>query len=289
MTAPLPRASGSETLALRARRMADGVRFGLHASRMAGAGLEFSQFRSYQPGDDPRRVDWKLFARSDRYFIRQSETETALAVRLVLDASASMAHTEHGTSRFGYARELVATLAWIALAQGDTVQLLLPGGTGVATTPLLRGTRRFDAIVTLVESAQPHGGLPPWDAIARRMTAPGRGITIVLSDGHDETGRLRELLVRLARGGEDARLLLIEAPDERGFTYRGLVTLEDLETGEEVVVRGEDLRSRASQALAERRASLSAALAASGAAFGTVLLGEPPSDALRRFLAATQA
>lgn len=78
-------------LTLAARTVVDGFMYGVHPSRTPGAGLEFSQYRSYQPGDDVRRVDWKLFARSDRYFLRDAETDTSVAVRLVLDASESMA------------------------------------------------------------------------------------------------------------------------------------------------------------------------------------------------------
>ena len=81
-------------LTLAARRLAAGVLPGLHASRQAGLAREFSQYRAYQPGDDPRHVDWKLFARSDRYYVRESEVETALTVRVLLDATASMRHAD---------------------------------------------------------------------------------------------------------------------------------------------------------------------------------------------------
>src|SRR6185436_16776011 len=72
-------------LELAARTVVDGFMYGVHPSRLPGAGIEFSQYRSYQPGDDPRRVDWKLFARSDRYFVREAEIETSVTVRLLVD------------------------------------------------------------------------------------------------------------------------------------------------------------------------------------------------------------
>ena len=81
-------------LSLAARHLAAGLLPGLHTSRRTGLAREFSQYRPYQPGDDPRHVDWKLFARSDRYFVRESEVETALVVRVVLDATASMRQTD---------------------------------------------------------------------------------------------------------------------------------------------------------------------------------------------------
>ena len=85
-------------LELVARRVVDGIRFGAHPSRAAGEGVEFSQFRSYQLGDDLRRVDWKLFARSERFFVREAERETSVSVRLAVDASESMGYEEDGVS-----------------------------------------------------------------------------------------------------------------------------------------------------------------------------------------------
>src|SRR5690606_30542286 len=111
-------------LSLVARTVVDGLMLGVHTSHRAGVGLEFSQFRSYQPGDDLRRVDWKLYGRSDRFFIRESEAETSRAVRLVLDATGSMAHSfANGISTLDYARVLAAALSLVAQRQGDAFGL----------------------------------------------------------------------------------------------------------------------------------------------------------------------
>src|SRR6185436_8854443 len=110
-------------LELAARTVVDGFMYGVHPSRLPGAGLEFSQYRSYQPGDDPRRVDWKLFARSDRYFVREAEIETSVTVRLLVDASESMAYEEDGVSKFDYVRFAAAALGMLAHRQGDAVGL----------------------------------------------------------------------------------------------------------------------------------------------------------------------
>src|SRR5215203_7375459 len=91
-------------LSLVARMVVDGFTAGLHASRKRGAGLEFSQYRSYQPGDDLRSLDWKMFARSDRYYIRESEIETSISVRFLVDASASMNHEDVGFSKMQFAK-----------------------------------------------------------------------------------------------------------------------------------------------------------------------------------------
>src|SRR5919112_728575 len=97
-------------LSLVARIVVAGFTAGLHNSLKRGAGLEFSQYRSYQPGDDLRQLDWKMFARSDRYYIRESETDTNLRVQFVVDSSNSMNYEEAGISKITYAKLVVACL-----------------------------------------------------------------------------------------------------------------------------------------------------------------------------------
>src|SRR6202000_425609 len=96
-------------LSLAARRTIDGFMAGINKSKVKGPGLEFSQYRSYQPGDDLRWLDWKRYARSDRYYIRESEIETSLSVRFLIDASASMNHNDGNVTKIEYARYLAAS------------------------------------------------------------------------------------------------------------------------------------------------------------------------------------
>src|SRR5438874_2205124 len=112
-------------LALAAKTTVDGFMAGIHNSNVKGVGMEFSQYRSYQAGDDLRRLDWKMFARSDRYYIRESEIETSISVRFLIDASASMNHTDEGFTKIEYARYLAASLAWLASMQSDSIGLFV--------------------------------------------------------------------------------------------------------------------------------------------------------------------
>ena len=98
-------------LSLIAKVIVDGYLSGLNQSRRVGAGLEFSQYRGYEPGDDMRLLDWKMLARSGRYYIKQSEVETHISVKFIVDASKSMLHAEEGLSKMNYIKVLVASLA----------------------------------------------------------------------------------------------------------------------------------------------------------------------------------
>src|SRR6201985_516133 len=119
-----------KNLQLAAKTTIDGFMAGINKKKVKGPGLEFSQYRSYQPGDDLRWLDWKMYARSDRYYIRESETETTISVRFLVDASASMNHDDNGVKKIDYARFLCASLAYLVVSQGDSVGLytLVNGG-----------------------------------------------------------------------------------------------------------------------------------------------------------------
>src|SRR6187549_2340961 len=104
-------------LELIARVIVEGFMSGSNKSQSVGAGQEFSQYRSYQPGDDLRQLDWKMFARSERYYIKEAEIETNITVKFMLDASRSMAYEEEGVSKFQYAKVMIAALAYLTRKQ----------------------------------------------------------------------------------------------------------------------------------------------------------------------------
>ena len=110
-------------MALISRVIVDGYLNGLNHSRRVGAGMEFSQFRGYEPGDDLRLLDWKMLARSGRYYIKQSEIETNISIKFILDTSNSMLHKENDLSKMEFAKVLIASLAYLSQNQGDAIGL----------------------------------------------------------------------------------------------------------------------------------------------------------------------
>ncbi len=233
-------------LTLAARRLAAGVLPGLHASRQAGLAREFSQYRVYQPGDDLRHVDWKLYARSDRYFVRESEVETAVTVRIILDATASMRHVDAsgpgaGLRKFDAARTLAAALALVVQAQGDLVGLHAICDGRVISAPPGQHRQPFERIVRTLERLEPAGRWPEdGRALGNALTAgprlaagagESREIVVVLSDLHEHGDEIRAALAPLRAKRYELLLCHLAGRDEIDFAFDGPVQFEDWETG----------------------------------------------------------
>ena len=144
-------------LNLSAKMTIDGFMSGINKSTVKGAGLEFSQYRSYQPGDDLRSLDWKMFARSDRYYIRESEVETNISVRILIDASASMNHSDGDFTKIEYARYLGASLAYLANLQGDAIGLYVFKDSGIFSMTPKQDYQHLARLFYQLENINPAG------------------------------------------------------------------------------------------------------------------------------------
>ena len=227
------------------RKRKRGGTWGERRSTRRGAGLEFADYRDYTPGDDPRRVDWNLYARLDRPYVRLHEEEEDLAVMVLLDSSASMAWGEGETARWPAVQRLAAALGTMALLAGDalwgavlhTTVAEMPWGPGRGRG-LLPGWQTWCATATA--TATPSGTTALADAlraVALRRQRPG--LALLLTDGYDPDG-LRAGLAALAARGHEVVLLHLLTPDELDPTLRGDLRLVDAETGakREVTVDG---------------------------------------------------
>lgn len=272
-------------LELVARRVVDGIRFGAHPSRAAGEGVEFSQFRSYQPGDDPRRVDWKLYARSERFFVREAERETSVALRLAVDTSESMGYEEAGVSLLAAARVVAGALALMAGRQGDTVGLYpLSDRPGVAAVPANRDRRQLPQVLAALERLRPAGALPDRRALEALLLEGRRGLTVFISDLHERTDELRAAAARLAGLGHDVSVIHLVGAREREFAYVGPVTFEEFETGRTVRVDAAEARPRYLAAQAAAWDSIGRELRQHDVSYVRLGLDEPLDEVLRRYL-----
>ena len=273
------------SLELVARTVVDGFMYGAHPSRMAGAGIEFSQYRSYQPGDDLRRVDWKLFGRSDRYFVRESESETSVTVQLVLDASGSMAATGSGVSRLDYGRFVAASLALLAYRQGDAITLHLVRDGEFVTHPAQRGQRHLHRLLHSLEQATPAGTWPPWSALEGPLSSGGRAITIFISDVHERADEIRTAIAHLSSLRHDVALIHLVGREELEFPYAGPVTFEELETGRTVEVDADTARTASLGSLSQGLDTLAGELAERPIVYLRAVTDQPVDEVLRAFSA----
>ena len=272
-------------LPLAAKQAAEGLLHGAHQSRRRGAGLEFSQYRPYQPGDDLRRLDWRLAARSDRYYLRESEVDTSLVVHLVLDATASMNHQDlNGLTKLDYARLLCAALAYVATQQGDSVALTVLHPTGLHHLPPRADARQLPRLYYALQETQAAGRFPDAATLAPLTARRQPALTVCVSDLYEEGQEMEQLFTRLRAASGEVLLLHLLARNELEFSYRGAVTFEDLETGRTLQLDADQQRRAWQQHLQQWLRDTAQQARRHGFDYYQLNTAEPLTQALREFL-----
>ncbi|MBF8299799.1 MAG: hypothetical protein HW394_169 [Acidobacteria bacterium] len=224
------------TIDLKARAVVEGLLSGLHRSPLKGFSVEFAEYRQYLPGDDLSSIDWKVYARTDRYYVKKFEEETNLDCHLLLDVSASMGYGSRGVTKLEYGSVLAASLAYLMNRQRDAVSL----------------TTFDDAILTMVPaSARPshlRSILVTLDRIAlgRRtdLSTPlhrladgigKRGLVVLISDLLDEPERVVDGLRHFRFRGSEVIVFHLVDPAELTFPFERAARFRDMELGDEVM------------------------------------------------------
>lgn len=273
-------------LRLVAKTVVDGALMGLHPSKRSGAGMEFSDYRPYQQGDDVRFIDWKLAARSDKFFVRQSEAETSVAMRVLLDASASMAHEEDGVSKFDCARWLAAALGYLAYEQGDAIGLCALRQGGVFRLPARRDRAQLTLFLDALERLSPQGAWAARDEWQSLISvSKRRELIVVISDMNERDDEIFSTIRLFARLKCDVVVFHVVGKRELEFDYDGALLFEDLETGETIETNADETRDECKRNLRRHLQSLERAMLAEKIAYRRLLIQEPLDEALRAFLA----
>jgi uncharacterized protein (DUF58 family) len=232
-------------LDLRAKFIVEGFLAGLHDSPYRGFSLEFSEHRRYAAGDDPADLDWTVWAKTDRLFIRTYQAETNLAAYLVVDTSRSMAYAgrEGAITKREYATALAAALGYLLVRQGDSVGLGLVG-TNLARFLRPRGGRR--QLVRVLSELVRQNGAGTTDLAAGLHTLARhikrRSLVLILSDLVDEPEAVLAALRHLAARGHDLVVFHVLDAAERNLDFTGPVILEDPETGAQVTTDADAIR-----------------------------------------------
>jgi uncharacterized protein (DUF58 family) len=226
------------------RHVLAGLGHGIHAGRERGAGVEFSEYRAYAPGDEWRRVDWKLLARADRYYVREAERDSHVALWLWLDATASMAEPSRsvaGLDKLWYARTILACLAAIAQRQGDSFGLIVCGGGRVQFTPAARGPRQVQRVLAQLSRTEAVGSLPGAETLRASLHfARSPSLVFAVSDFLDWPSPLSEALLRLRHMQHDVRALCLQTQAECDASFPPQQAYRDPEQGEGLFRFGPD-------------------------------------------------
>ena len=222
-------------LELRARVIVEGFWSGLHRSPYHGFSVEFTEYRQYTPGDDTRYLDWRLYARSDRYYLKKFEDETNLRCHLLVDLSRSMQYGSLGYAKADYARTLAATLASFLDEQGDAVGLFTFDERVREYLPARHRHGHLRRLVLALE-AQTSGSETNLDEPLRRAAelVRKRGLIVLISDFLTPIDRLERSLHRLTAAGHELVLFQVIDPREVTFDFRRPMLFQDLESRQDL-------------------------------------------------------
>ena len=272
-------------LSLAAKTTIDGFMSGANKSAVKGTGMEFSQYRTYMPGDDLRWLDWKILARSDRYYIRESETETNISLRLLIDTSASMDHRDGNYTKMEYARYLAASLAYLANMQGDAIGLYTLREDGIFSLAARQGFQNLNRLFYQLEQAGPKGKFTH-PVYYKDIYSGGsrRELLIFITDMYQEKDEMYKLLDLLNALRHEIIVLHIMGRNEMELDYAGYTTLEDLETGATIQVDAAKAKQVYASHLDEHLAKIRHDLLTRNIYYRLLVMDQPVDEALRDFL-----
>lgn len=234
-------------LRLRARGMASGVVTGMHRSPYHGFSVEFAEHRQYSPGDDIRYLDWRIFGRQDRFYIKQYEEETNLRCEFLVDASRSMAYSAGapgGMSKFDYACKLAASLAYLLVSQQDSVGLITFDSKVRSRLPAAMGKRHLGALVSILEDSTPDQATDVkilFHRLAEELRK--RAMVVLISDLLADPDDVVYGLEHICHAGHETVVLHVMDDHEWNFPFVDNVQFEGLETDERLLVDPQSLRA----------------------------------------------
>jgi uncharacterized protein (DUF58 family) len=239
-----------DDLSLLARTVVEGFLEGLHRSPFLGYSTEFSAYRSYTPGDDLGYIDWKVWGRSDKYYVKQFEDDTNLLCQIFLDTSASMDFGRGDFNKFTYGRILAAVLAYLMTHQHDAPGLVLFGEHAQRAVPAKAARHHADEIFQVLTRLQAQGGTQIGaDLFGIVESFSRRGAAVLISDFFAAGDTALELLRQLHAQRQEVVVLHLLAPEELDFPYQGALLLQDSETQQEMPVHAEAYRAKYQQRL----------------------------------------
>ena len=274
-------------LDLIARIIVEGFMSGSNRSQAIGIGQEFSQYRGYEPGDDLRLLDWKMYARSERYVVKLSEIETNITIKFIVDASHSMSYSEEGISKLQYAKVMVAALGYLARKQSDAIGLYGVNDKSLEVVQPRFESQQFMRFVNALVNLKSEGH---WG----QKTEPlidhtGKEMIVFVTDLYDQDKDLISFISRLKTSRNEVIVFHLMGKEERELSFEGAYTFEDLETRSRVkvdtAIKQKEYKILVDRWIAETRNLL----LEKNISYSLISLDEPVENTLRNFLKTRKA
>lgn len=273
------------SLELVARTVVEGFISGLHRSPHLGFSVNFAEYRPYRPGDDIRKIDWRVFGRMDRFFVKEYEGETNTSVHLLLDCSRSMGYGSLGLTKFEYGQFLAASLGYFAFRQRDSIGFVSFDEQVQEFVPARGSMGHLNTVLHTIERTrlgERTKFLEPLVAISERIRR--RGIIALISDLYDESGRVMDGLRRLALRGNDVVVFQLLDPTELQFDFSESAQFIDMETRSDMHVVPEYYRQEYCRIIREQVAHYESECQKDRIDFALLDISEPLDRALFSYL-----
>jgi uncharacterized protein (DUF58 family) len=274
-------------LELVARNVVDGFINGLHRAPFFGASIDFAEHRGYVAGDDIRRVDWRLYARTDRYYVKQYEADTNANLTVLLDISKSMGFASQGVSKLDYGCFLGACVAYLAQRQRDRVGIITFDSEIVTYVP--PSAKHFNVVLHTMDRARaerPGQLSQPLHRMAEHFKR--RGILLLISDFYDDPDAILDAVKPLRFLGNDLIVFHVMDPQEIDFSFEEASAFQDLETGDQVPVVPDSFRLQYQALVREHIEALRSRFSGQRIDYALLNTGEPLDRALFSYLSSRE-
>lgn len=273
-------------LPLDARHAMVGSVSGRHRSPVRGSSLEFAEYREYVPGDDTRRLDWRTWGRTDRYYIKEFEADTNLRLCLIIDTSGSMAYGEKGNSRLEYCRKLAGTLAYLAAHQGDAIGVFPAGKNGLHhEIPARRGPVHLGVVMDRISALEARGETDLVGSIHEAAEKiPQRALVVIISDLLFRPDPLQEALQHLRYRKHDVALFHLLDRSEVDFEFDRPTRFVDLEGSTHLLADPTLIGAKYREAVSDYLDDVAAICSQTGIDYHLITTDQPYDQALARFL-----
>ncbi|NBB20630.1 DUF58 domain-containing protein [Runella sp. CRIBMP] len=246
-------------LQIAGKLVSEELMLGIHGSKRSGIGIEFEQYRHYEPGDDPKRIDWKLYARTQKHLVRESATESNFHIRFVLDLSGSMNYAEKNISRLNYCKILLASLAYLGYRQSDQMSLYALQN-GDLETLVPAGKQAFQRILYELEKAEATGMWQNEHPKFPHFQQKQKELFVFVSDFLQVDDEWMKLIQSVANPRREILIFQVLGAEELQFNLNGFYRFKDLETGKEMELEASTIKEEVQKKAAAYLANLDEAL-----------------------------